>query len=97
MAQRRTSAQIPDVSGSETLTFDQRLFYQYGKFAVKNLTMLIAIGLGLGLIFGLALITAEVETDAEVLWVEKGTRLAEEKEKFDNMFGGHSRAVSQTL
>jgi hypothetical protein len=96
MATRRTSAQIPDVSNSQdALTFDQRFFYQYGKYAVKNITLLTVVGLGLGLILCMGLVTAEVETDAEELWVEKGTRLAEEKDKFDKMFGGHSRAVSE--
>jgi hypothetical protein len=94
MGERRTSAQIPDVSNMEKLTFDQGIFYQYGKYAVKNVKPLLIGGLVLALILCLGLISAEIETDGEVLWVEKGTRVEDEKAKFDKMFGGHNRAVS---
>jgi len=81
-------------NGHASQTFDQRLFYQYGKFAVKNPWKLAILGIVIGVIFSFGLLEAELETDAEVLWVEKGTRLADEKAKFDEMFGGHQRAFA---
>jgi hypothetical protein len=90
---RRQSAQIPAVTAPEKLTFDQRWFYWYGKFAIRNMTNLMIFGLILGGALSLGLLKAELETDAEVLWVEKGTRLSDEKLEFDRMFGGHLRSV----
>jgi len=75
------------------LTFNTRVFARYGYLVSNPMCAVVMFLLGSALVIGLAcgITEVEYENDLDNLWVEKGSRAANERDEYNKYFGGPGR------